>query len=181
MVFIDPFHNYTAAAMEGKWIAPRLGTDAALAMAIAYVWLTEGTYDKEYVADRTVGFEEFKNVRPGRERRSAQDARVGGRRNVVCRRAPSGPGPGVGREAHGPFGRRAGRRGRSLPAGLRHRMGADDGPPPGHAGSGQARRQHLGHHHGRPQQHQRLVPRLRRPDGRLAIHPVWPKTGWSTR
>ena len=42
-----------------KWIAPRPGTDAALAEAIAYVWLTEGTYDKEYVAERTVGFEEF--------------------------------------------------------------------------------------------------------------------------
>ncbi len=60
MVFIDPFHNYTAAAMGGKWIAPRPGTDAALALAIAHVWITDGTYDKPYVADRTVGFEEFK-------------------------------------------------------------------------------------------------------------------------
>jgi molybdopterin guanine dinucleotide-containing S/N-oxide reductase-like protein len=60
MVFIDPFHNFTAAAMEGKWIAPRLGTDAAIAMAIAYVWITEDTYNKDYVANRTVGFEEFK-------------------------------------------------------------------------------------------------------------------------
>ena len=47
--------------MGGKWIAPRMGTDTALAMAIAYVWITEDTYDKEYVADRTVGFEEFKD------------------------------------------------------------------------------------------------------------------------
>lgn len=60
MVFIDPFHNYTAGVMEGKWIAPRMGTDAAMAMAIAYVWITEDTYDKEYVKDRTIGFEEFK-------------------------------------------------------------------------------------------------------------------------
>jgi trimethylamine-N-oxide reductase (cytochrome c) len=59
-VFIDPFHNYTAAAMGGKWIAPRPGTDAALAMAIAYVWITEESYDKPYVADRTIGFDEFK-------------------------------------------------------------------------------------------------------------------------
>ncbi len=59
MVFIDPFHNYTAAAMDGKWIAPRPGTDAALAMAIAHVWITEGSYDKEYVAARSVGFAEF--------------------------------------------------------------------------------------------------------------------------
>jgi molybdopterin guanine dinucleotide-containing S/N-oxide reductase-like protein len=60
-VFIDPFCNYTATILGDKWIAPRPGTDAALAEAIAYVWLTEGTYDKEYVATRTVGFEDFKN------------------------------------------------------------------------------------------------------------------------
>ena len=61
MVFIDPFHNYTAAAMEGKWIAPRIGTDTAMAMAIAFVWITEDRYDKEYVATHTVGFDEFKS------------------------------------------------------------------------------------------------------------------------
>ena len=60
MVFIDPFHNYTAAAMGGKWIAPRMGTDAAMAMAIAHVWITEGIYDKDYIETHTVGFDEFK-------------------------------------------------------------------------------------------------------------------------
>jgi trimethylamine-N-oxide reductase (cytochrome c) len=59
-VFIDPFYNYTNAAMDGAWLAPRPGSDCALAMAIAYVWITEGTYDKEYVAEKTVGFDEFK-------------------------------------------------------------------------------------------------------------------------
>ncbi len=59
-VFIDPFCNYTAGLMEGKWIAPRIGTDTALAMAIAHVWITEGTYDKEYIQNRTIGFDEFK-------------------------------------------------------------------------------------------------------------------------
>ncbi len=60
-VFIDPFHNYTNAIFdEAKWIAPRMGTDTALAMAIAYVWITEDTYDKQYVADRTIGLDEFK-------------------------------------------------------------------------------------------------------------------------
>ena len=61
MVFVDPFHNYTAAAMRGKWIAPRPGTDAAVALAIAYVWITEETFDKKYVAERTIGFEEFRS------------------------------------------------------------------------------------------------------------------------
>jgi molybdopterin guanine dinucleotide-containing S/N-oxide reductase-like protein len=59
-VFIDPFNNYTSCINADKWIAPRPGTDAALAEAIAYVWLTEGTYDKQFVANRTVGFAEWK-------------------------------------------------------------------------------------------------------------------------
>ena len=58
-IFIDPFCNYTAAVLADKWIAPRPGTDAAMALAIAYVWLMENTYDKDYVARRTVGFDEF--------------------------------------------------------------------------------------------------------------------------
>ncbi|NLV71869.1 MAG: molybdopterin-dependent oxidoreductase, partial [Actinobacteria bacterium] len=38
-IFIDPFHNYTAAHVGEKWIAYRPGTTSALALAIAYVWL----------------------------------------------------------------------------------------------------------------------------------------------
>jgi len=60
MVFIDPFFNYTNAAMGGKWITPIMGTDTAMAMAIAYVWITEDTYDKEYLETHSVGFEPFK-------------------------------------------------------------------------------------------------------------------------
>jgi len=67
MVFIDPFHNYTAAAMGGKWLAPRIGTDMALALAIAHVWITEGSYDKDYVRDRTVGFDSFRDYVLGKE------------------------------------------------------------------------------------------------------------------
>ena len=60
MIFIDPFCNYTSVIFGDKWIAPRPGTDTAMAEAIAYVWITGGTYDKDYVANRTAGFEEFK-------------------------------------------------------------------------------------------------------------------------
>ena len=67
MVFIDPFCNYTAARMADKWIAPRPGTDAALAEAIAYVWLEEDTYDKTFVEEHTLGFETFKNYILGKE------------------------------------------------------------------------------------------------------------------
>ncbi|MBS0613605.1 MAG: molybdopterin-dependent oxidoreductase [Proteobacteria bacterium] len=67
MVFIDPYYNSTAAAMGGKWLAPRPGTDTAVALAIAHVWISEGTYDKQYVAERTVGFEKFRQYVIGAE------------------------------------------------------------------------------------------------------------------
>ena len=60
MVFIDPYYNYTAAAMDGKWIPIRMGSGTAMAMAIAFVWITENTYDRHYVENRTVGFQEFR-------------------------------------------------------------------------------------------------------------------------
>lgn len=59
-VYIDPYCNYSAAILADKWIAPRPGTDSALAQAIAYVWITENTYDKQYVEEKTVGFDKFK-------------------------------------------------------------------------------------------------------------------------
>jgi trimethylamine-N-oxide reductase (cytochrome c) len=57
MVYIDPFCNFTAVKDGAKWIAPRPGTDAALAEAIAYVWLAEGTYDKDFIARKAHGFD----------------------------------------------------------------------------------------------------------------------------
>jgi molybdopterin guanine dinucleotide-containing S/N-oxide reductase-like protein len=59
-VVIDPYNNCTMSTMGDKWIAPRPGTDAALAEAIAYVWLTEDTYDHFFVENRTYGFDEWK-------------------------------------------------------------------------------------------------------------------------
>jgi len=67
MVHIDPFYNHTAALLGGKWIAPRPATGNALALAIAYVWITEGLYDKEYVAKRTLGFEKWRDYILGKE------------------------------------------------------------------------------------------------------------------
>ena len=66
-VHIDPFHNHTAQLLGGKWIAPRPGTDSAMVLAIAHVWMTEGLYDEEYVAERTVGFEKWKAYVLGEE------------------------------------------------------------------------------------------------------------------
>ena len=36
MVFIDPNSNHTASLFGDKWLAPRPGTDVALALAIAH-------------------------------------------------------------------------------------------------------------------------------------------------
>jgi trimethylamine-N-oxide reductase (cytochrome c) len=67
MVHIDPFYNHTAALLGGKWLAPRPATGNALALAIAYVWITEDLYDKEYVAQRTRGFDRWKDYILGKE------------------------------------------------------------------------------------------------------------------
>jgi molybdopterin guanine dinucleotide-containing S/N-oxide reductase-like protein len=66
-IFIDPYCNSSAARLGDKWLAPRPGTDAALAEAIAYVWIKDGTYDKAYLATHTEGFEKFRSFILGEE------------------------------------------------------------------------------------------------------------------
>jgi len=66
-IHIDPYFNHTASFMGGTWIAPRPGTDAALALAIAYVWIAENLYDRKFVAERTHGFETWKRYITGEE------------------------------------------------------------------------------------------------------------------
>lgn len=66
-VFIDPFCNYTAATIGDKWFAPKVGTDSAMALAIAYVWLKDDSYDKKYLETHTIGFEQFKQYVLGKE------------------------------------------------------------------------------------------------------------------
>lgn len=65
-VHIDPNLNPTAQLLGGKWIPIRPATDPALATAIMQVWVTEGLYDKQYVADRTTGFEEWRDYLLGK-------------------------------------------------------------------------------------------------------------------
>ena len=66
-IFISPDLNYTGAAHEGKWIPILPNTDAALHCAIAYLWIKEGIYDKDYIATHSVGFDEFENYIMGGE------------------------------------------------------------------------------------------------------------------
>lgn len=67
IVHIDPYYNNTATLIGGKWLAPKPGTDPAIAFAIAHVWLTEGLYDKTFVAERTVGFDKWADYVLGKE------------------------------------------------------------------------------------------------------------------
>ena len=61
MVHIDPNFNPTAQLFGGRWIPIKPGTDPALSIAIMNVWMNEGLYDRDYVANRTTGFEEWRD------------------------------------------------------------------------------------------------------------------------
>ncbi len=56
---IDPRRNETAKATAAEWIAPRPGTDGALALSMIQVLIEEELYDDEFVRDWTVGFEQL--------------------------------------------------------------------------------------------------------------------------
>jgi trimethylamine-N-oxide reductase (cytochrome c) len=66
-IYICPDLNYGAAVHADKWIPIIPGTDAALQLAIAYVWMTEGTYDKDYIPTHTYGYEKFEEYVLGKE------------------------------------------------------------------------------------------------------------------
>jgi len=66
-IYICPDLNYGAAFHADKWIPVLPNTDAALHLAISYVWMTEETYDKDYVATHTYGFEEYAKYVLGEE------------------------------------------------------------------------------------------------------------------
>lgn len=66
-IYIAPDCNYAAAIHADKWIPVLPNTDVALQLAIAYVWITEGTYEKEYLETHSVGFDWLEYYVLGRE------------------------------------------------------------------------------------------------------------------
>jgi trimethylamine-N-oxide reductase (cytochrome c) len=58
-IYIDPALNFSGVCQADKWIPVLPNTDAALGLAICYVWLTEDSYDKEYVKTHVVGDQPF--------------------------------------------------------------------------------------------------------------------------
>jgi len=59
VVAIDPIRTRTAAASDWH-LAPIPGTDAALALGLLHVVLTEGREDREFIGEHTVGWEAFR-------------------------------------------------------------------------------------------------------------------------
>jgi anaerobic dimethyl sulfoxide reductase subunit A len=57
VVCIDPRHSLSAASLADEWVPIRPGTDAAMMSAMAYVMLTEGLYDAQFVATHCLGFD----------------------------------------------------------------------------------------------------------------------------
>ena len=60
VVVFDPRYPMTAAKSD-EWVPVKPGTDAALALAIANVVISEGLYDRRFVADHVAGFEAFRD------------------------------------------------------------------------------------------------------------------------
>ncbi len=64
---VDPRYTETAAFLDAQWIPIKPATDAALAVAMAYVIIKENLQDQEFLDKYTVGFDEFKNYVLGQE------------------------------------------------------------------------------------------------------------------
>lgn len=61
IIALSPDLNYASAIHADKWIPIKPNTDGALYLALAYVWIGEGLYDKAYIASHTVGFEAYRS------------------------------------------------------------------------------------------------------------------------
>jgi anaerobic selenocysteine-containing dehydrogenase len=64
VVVIDHMRS-DMAKMADQWIGIRSGTDGALALSMMNVIVTEGLYDKEFVRDWTLGFEDLRKYVQG--------------------------------------------------------------------------------------------------------------------
>ena len=69
IVNIDPIFTDSAAIFAEQWIPIRPGTDAAMLSAMAYVIITEGLQDQNFIDKFTVGFDKYKAYITGEEDR----------------------------------------------------------------------------------------------------------------
>ena len=59
LVVLDPRFTKTAALAD-EWFAIKPGTDMAFFLAIAHVLIAEGLYDEKFIAEKTNGFDKFR-------------------------------------------------------------------------------------------------------------------------
>jgi anaerobic dimethyl sulfoxide reductase subunit A len=82
VVCIDPRHSLSAAALADEWIPILPGTDTAMMSAMAYVMLTEGLYDADFVRSHCVGWDNFQMPPGAEEAESYTDYLLGTRDGV---------------------------------------------------------------------------------------------------
>ncbi len=82
VVCIDPRHSLSAASLADEWVPIRPGTDAAMMSAMAYVMLTEGLYDAEFVRTHCIGFD-HSQMPPGYEAAESYSDYILGRRDGI--------------------------------------------------------------------------------------------------
>jgi anaerobic dimethyl sulfoxide reductase subunit A len=60
-ISVDPRYTDSAAILAPQWIPIRPSTDAAMAIALAYVMISEKIYDRKFIDTYTIGFDKFKD------------------------------------------------------------------------------------------------------------------------
>jgi anaerobic dimethyl sulfoxide reductase subunit A len=66
-VAVDPRYTDSVATFADQWIPIRPGTDAAMLSAMAYVIITEGLTDREFLEKYTLGFDRYQEYILGKE------------------------------------------------------------------------------------------------------------------
>jgi anaerobic dimethyl sulfoxide reductase subunit A len=82
VVCIDPRHSLSAASLADEWIPIRPGTDAAMMSAMAYVMLTEGLYEADFIRTHCLGWD-ISQMPPGAEQAESYTQYLLGSRDGV--------------------------------------------------------------------------------------------------
>ena len=88
-VYVDPVFNTTASKAD-LWVAPRLGTDGAMALALCKLLIDAGTYDTGFVSAYTLGFGELRSTSTATARTTrSRRLRLGPRASQALPHRPS--------------------------------------------------------------------------------------------